>query len=392
MGFELYIHIPFCIKKCEYCDFLSGIYDDRVQELYTKALCTQIKHASIEYKGRTVTTIYIGGGTPSWLNENLLAMIMENVYKYFYVSGDAEVSIECNPGTLSIEKLKTYKKIGINRISIGLQSANDDELRLLGRIHTYDRFITSFENVRRAGFDNVNIDIMTGLPFQTIEKLENTLRCVTTLRPEHISAYALQIEEGTNFYSKYKFDLVARHAGMKTDALPSEEQEYNLYRKAIDYLESKGYHRYEISNYCLKGNICFHNLGYWNREEYLGLGLGASSLIKEHRLKNFSDMKKYIEAADLIANGEGGTFIEEDEPVSRKDAMAEFMFLGLRQTSGVSRSDFNKMFNCDIEGIYGKHLRSLCEQGFMEINGGQIKLTDIGIDLSNQVLSKFLLD
>lgn len=395
---ELYIHIPFCIKKCLYCDFLSGVFDEKMQRRYVAALCNEIKFMGALHQNDEVATIYVGGGTPSWLAEDLMDDIITTIRHNFKVNPLAEISVECNPGTLSSEKLNLYRSIGINRLSIGLQSANDDELKELGRIHDYNRFLHTFDLVRKAGFENVNIDIMTGLPHQTIEKLEHTLNAVTMLRPEHISAYSLIIEEGTPFYDKYKFDAVKQHAGMETEDLPTDEMSYRLYKFTMEYLEKKGYRRYEISNYARNGLICKHNVGYWDRVPYLGLGLGAAGLYDNRRSSNYRDIYKYIETAEAINDGKSintkysSPFFETENILSKKEAMEEFMFLGLRKIDGIKRSDFMSMFNTDIEAVYGPIITALRNQGFMDAKEGRIFLTDIGIDVSNQVLAQFLFD
>ncbi len=395
---ELYIHIPFCVKKCLYCDFLSGVFDEKMQRRYVAALCTEIKYMASKHADASITTIYVGGGTPSWLSEDLMDAIMTTIKQSFKVDPLAEISVECNPGTLSSEKLNVYRSIGINRLSIGLQSANDDELKELGRIHDYNRFLHTFDLVRKAGFDNVNVDVMTGLPHQTIQKLEKTLGAVTMLRPEHISAYSLIIEKGTPFYEKYKFDAVKQQAGMPTEDLPTDEEAYKLYKFTMQYLENKGYKRYEISNYAKNGKVCRHNIGYWDRVPYLGLGLGAASLFDNVRSSNIRDIYQYVETSEAIADGKAfqtefsSPYYASEEKLSKKDAMEEFMFLGLRKIDGVARSDFQNMFGIDIDAIYGPIITALRNQGFMDAKEGRLFLTDIGIDVSNQVLAKFLLD
>ncbi|SDB11800.1 oxygen-independent coproporphyrinogen-3 oxidase [Pseudobutyrivibrio sp. YE44] len=397
-GIEIYIHIPFCVKKCLYCDFLSGVFDEKMQRRYVAALCTEIQYVAKTHPGCIVSTIYVGGGTPSWLSEDLMDAIITTVKKCFKLDPLAEVSVECNPGTLSAEKLNVYRSIGINRLSIGLQSANDDELKELGRIHDYNRFLHTYDLVRKAGFENVNVDIMTGLPHQNLQKLEKTLSSVTMLRPEHISAYSLIIEKGTPFYEKYKFDAVKQQAGMETEDLPTDEESYKLYKYTMQYLESKGYKRYEISNYARNGKICRHNVGYWDRVPYLGLGLGSASLFDNVRTNNIRDIYKYCEISESIAQGKNldyelsSPYLETEEIISKKEAMEEFMFLGLRKINGIARSDFYQIFDIDIEAIYGPIITALRNQGFMDAKEGRLFLTDIGIDVSNQVLSKFLLD
>ena len=276
---ELYIHVPFCIKKCAYCDFLSFPADEKMQEKYFDALIRDIKYYGQNMEEYKVSTIYIGGGTPSWMNESLIQSLMLYVYKSFDVAKDAEISIECNPGTLTSRKLLIYKQSGINRLSIGLQSADDDELKILGRIHTYDQFLKSYESARVAGFDNINVDIMSGLPKQTTEKMLDTLHKVIRLKPEHISAYSIIIEKNTPFYDEYKFDMVKQEAGMKPDVLPDEDEVYRMYKATQRTLDEAGYKQYEISNFAKKGYECRHNIGYWTRENSLGIGLGAASLI-----------------------------------------------------------------------------------------------------------------
>lgn len=378
---------------------MSGVYPERIQQGYALSLCEEIKFQAKLHPNVELTTIYFGGGTPSWLHEDLLDQIMNTIYSNFKVHALAEISVECNPGTLSAEKLNLYRSIGINRLSIGLQSANDDELKELGRIHDYSRFLHTYDLVRKARFDNINIDIMTGLPYQTIEKLEHTLSSVTMLRPEHISAYSLIIEEGTPFYDKYKFDAVKQRAGMKTDdGLPTDEETYKLYRYTISYLQSKGYKRYEISNYAKDKKECQHNLGYWSRVPYLAVGVGAASLFNETRATNISDIYKYMKIAEKLQKGQltdfdySSPFFAEETHLTKKDAMEEFMYLGLRKIDGIYRSDFQQMFNQDIESVYGPIINALRQKGFLEASEGRIYLTEIGIDISNQVLSQFLLD
>ena len=348
---ELYIHIPFCVKKCDYCDFLSGTYDADIRKAYTEALCREIKWNGIRLGDKLVTSIYIGGGTPSWLEVEYMANIMDAVHKYFHVDPQAEVTIEVNPGTVSSEHFNVYRSVGINRISIGLQSANDDELKLLGRIHTYDRFLHTYEFARVAGFDDVSVDIMTGLPGQTPAKLLHTIHQVVRLQPEHISAYSLIIEKGTPFYDRYKFDAVKQHAGMETEALPNEDQEYELYKTTQMELARHGYEQYEISNYAKKGHVCQHNIGYWKRVPYLGMGIGAASLMNETRFSNERDIHDYIEhAKELVMENfrqESPMRVDVQE-LSRQSAMEEYMFLGLRMNAGVSRSEFRQAFGLEI--------------------------------------------
>ena len=279
---ELYVHIPFCVQKCKYCDFLSGNYDVKLRERYTYALISEIESFKDRFKDETITSVYIGGGTPTYLEVVFMQRILDAIFTNFNISKDAEISMECNPGTGSLEAFKIYRHLGVNRLSIGLQSANDDELELLGRVHDYAKFDQTYREAQLAGFDNINVDLMSGLPFQTWNKLSNTLKKVVKLKPQHISLYSLIIEEGTEFYEKYGEDVKRREKDLDTIALPDLDDEYELLQNAKDYLEEAGYHQYEISNFAKEGKECKHNIGYWKRVPYLGVGLGAASFIDAH--------------------------------------------------------------------------------------------------------------
>lgn len=379
---QIYVHIPFCVQKCLYCDFLSFAAEERVQEDYVNALLEEIRHYGEKMTDYDVTTIYIGGGTPSYVNHVWIETVLAEIYENFSIKPNVEISIECNPGTLSSWKLGAYKSAGINRLSIGLQSANNEELKLLGRIHTYEDFLKSYEMARAAGFDNINVDLMSGLPKQNVTKFLETLYQIIKLRPEHISAYSLIIEKGTPFYDSYKFDLVKQQAGMKTDFLPSEDEEYRIYKATQEVLKQNGYVQYETSNYAQKGYECRHNIGYWTRENYLGVGLGAASLIENVRYTNTSNIDTYMQ----------GEWVAVEEPITRKAQMEEFMFLGLRMNEGVSREDFENNFNISIEAIYREPLEELKRKELLVARAGRIFLTDKGRDLSNYCLAKFLLD
>ena len=379
---QIYVHIPFCVQKCLYCDFLSFAAEERVQEDYVNALLEEIRHYGETMTDYDVTTIYIGGGTPSYVNHVWIETVLAEIYENFSIKPNVEISIECNPGTLSSWKLGAYKSAGINRLSIGLQSANNEELKILGRIHTYEDFLKSYEMARAAGFDNINVDLMSGLPKQNVTKFLETLYQIIKLRPEHISAYSLIIEKGTPFYDSYKFDLVKQQAGMKTDFLPSEDEEYRIYKATQEVLKQNGYVQYETSNYAQKGYECRHNIGYWTRENYLGVGLGAASLIENVRYTNTSNIDTYMQ----------GEWVAVEEPITRKAQMEEFMFLGLRMNEGVSREDFENNFNISIEAIYREPLEELKQKELLVARAGRIFLTDKGRDLSNYCLAKFLLD
>ncbi|MBR4026931.1 MAG: oxygen-independent coproporphyrinogen III oxidase [Lachnospiraceae bacterium] len=379
---ELYVHIPFCMKKCSYCDFLSFPASEELQADYVKALVQEINAYGKKMTDYEVSTIYIGGGTPSWLDEHQLCYILENIYQSFSIQKEAEISMECNPGTITKKKMQKYRNAGINRLSIGLQSANNEELKLLGRVHTFEQFLKTYELAREADFSNINVDLMSGIPYQTTEKFLETLEKITNLEPEHISAYSLIIEQGTLFYEKYQCDIEKREKGHTPNALPTEEEEYRIYKATQDFLKMAGYEQYEISNYAKKGFACKHNIGYWTRENYLGLGLGSASLIENVRYTNRSDLSAYLK------NPTCGTATV----LSRKEQMEEFMFLGLRMNCGVSRADFKAQFGISIDAIYKKVLEELHQEGLLERSAGRIYLTEKGQDIANYVMAKFLID
>ena len=369
---EIYIHIPFCVKKCDYCDFLSGPSGPEEQSDYVQALLREID-AVKEGKGRSVSSIFIGGGTPSVLDAGFIGEILNRIRNKFQIQNDAEITIEANPGTADYGKLQAYRDYGINRLSIGLQSPDDRELKILGRLHNYEQFLETYKKARKAGFDNINVDLMSAIPDQTYKGWEKNLRTVAELEPEHISAYSLIIEEGTPF--------AARQLN-----LPDEDTEYNMYEATARILKEYGYKQYEISNYAKRGMACRHNVGYWTRQDYLGFGLGASSLYGKERFSNTADRKKYLE------NSFSPELIREREPIlSREDEMAEFMFLGLRMTEGVARTDFEQIFGCCIEQIYGDVLKKYESMGLLQEKNGRIFLSRAGIHVSNSVMADFLL-
>ena len=382
---SIYIHIPFCKSKCKYCDFLSAPADCRTQEDYLCALKTEVTNHAYNYRDYCVRTVFIGGGTPSVVSANLLCEILTVIYDNYRVTENPEITMEINPGTVCKESLKCYRKAGINRISFGLQSANDEELKLLGRIHTYEEFLDSYKMAVSAGFTNINVDLMSALPMQKPETYENTLKKVIGLEPKptHISAYSLIIEEGTPFYELYGEESVhLKVTGEVQTHLPSEEDERRMYELTEEYLEEAGYHRYEISNYALPSYECRHNKVYWQRGEYVGFGLGAASLIEEKRFNVTSDLKEY-----LLQPGK----IEKSEILQKEDQMAEFMFLGLRLIEGVSKEEFLRCFDCSMDSVYGMVLRENQEKELLEITDTSVRLTKKGIDVSNYVMAQFLL-
>lgn len=368
---ELYFHIPFCVKKCGYCDFLSGPADADRQKEYIRALYSEIEHCG-DFAEYCVSSVFIGGGTPSVLPGEWMAELLDRVQKHFYLDPGAEISLEANPGTVDREKLKSYRRAGINRISFGCQSAENEELKTLGRIHTWEDFLESFRLARECGFENINVDLMSGLPGQSLDSWENTLRKVTELEPEHISAYSLIIEEGTPF-------------AQKELALPEEEEERAMYEHTRVILGKYGYHPYEISNYAKSGRECRHNVGYWKRTEYLGMGLGSASLLKNVRFSNTRDMDKYLENSGIPEK-----IREQTEVLSVRDQMAECMILGLRMTEGVSAGQFERSFGKKLDSVYGDVIEKYVRMGFMERSGDYVRFTLRGISVSNSILVDFM--
>ena len=370
---ELYVHIPFCVRKCQYCDFLSGPSDEETKDRYIEALLKEIRAAE-HTEDYEIVSVFIGGGTPSALKAEAIASIMRTLQEQFFFCEDAEVTIEANPGTVDPEKLTIYRNVGINRLSLGLQSTDAEELKLLGRIHSYEEFLKSYEWAREAGFSNINIDLMFAIPGQTGEAWRQHLYQVAELNPEHISAYSLIIEEGTPF-AEQNLDL------------PDEDTEYQMYEDTAEILERYGYRQYEISNYAKQGYMCRHNAGYWQRLEYLGFGLGASSLYGGMRFSNTHQMQEYLKES------RNPDQIRQDVTVlSRNERIEEFMFLGLRMTEGISEKKFEENFNVRLMDIYGDILQKYEETGFMEHIETKWRLTRKGIHVSNHILADFLLD
>ena len=375
MKISLYIHIPFCVRKCLYCDFLSGPYDSRVRFSYVKALCNELSKRAELYKSDNVSSIFIGGGTPSTLSTDELGLIMDTIHRCYLIDADAEISMEVNPGTIDgIDKLKSLRKMGINRLSIGLQSAKNDELKLLGRIHTREEFERTYGMAVEAGFDNLNVDLISGLPRQSAEDFKESLLYVTSLKPmpTHISAYSLIVEKGTPFYDRFKeSDLI------------DEDVDREIYKITNDILKAAGFHRYEISNYAQTSYECRHNKGYWTRNNYVGFGIGAASLYNHSRWKNTDDINAYIEA-------DGITEREEYQMLSKEEEMSEFMFLGLRLTSGVSVSEFEAYFNCSMSDEYKAIIDKYIKMGLVKIDGDRVMLTEEGLNVSNVIMAEFI--
>ncbi|HHV12286.1 MAG TPA: oxygen-independent coproporphyrinogen III oxidase [Clostridiales bacterium] len=380
----LYIHIPFCVKKCDYCDFLSAPATEEMKKRYVEALIKEITACKSYYTDYEVQTIFFGGGTPSCLEAGETGRIMDALRAAFrFKETGLEATSEVNPGTITEEKLRIYRQAGINRLSFGLQSAQDRELEGLGRIHTYGQFKDNFHLARALGFYNINIDLMSALPGQTLSSWEDTLRSVIALEPEHISAYSLIIEEGTPFYDCYR-EGAAGYA-----LLPDEDTEREIYHLTKKILEAHGYYRYEISNYAKKGFECRHNSSYWTGTDYLGLGLGAASLIQGTRFSKTDSLQQYIRLCESDAPD---GLIRESCKLTIAQQMEEFMFLGLRMCDGISKAGFYHRFQKEMKDIYPGTIQEFVKKGLLAEEEDRIRLSDFGIDVSNQVLAEFLLE
>lgn len=403
----LYVHIPFCVRKCAYCDFLSAPASEDVKNDYVNLLCEEIEREAVLYPGYRIKTVFFGGGTPTVLKPEQLEKILCKL-KTRWKSEESgvkkvqepETTLECNPGTVNGSDLKKLWEAGFNRLSIGLQSTQNEELKKLGRIHTREDFLKTFYLAREAGFQNINVDLMSALPGQSVESYVNSLREVAALHPEHISAYSLIIEEGTPFYERYaETDAQRRRDGVDREhLLPSEEEERQMYELTEEILGLNGYRRYEISNYALPGYECQHNITYWKRGDYLGLGLGAASLMDNCRFTKCRDLREYErQLRECGGTGkEAGLFTVENlhrnwQRLSAEEQMEEFMFLGLRLMEGISVKEFRECFHVPIEDIYGDVIKKLEKYGLVVREGDRVRLTKQGIDVSNVALAEFLL-
>lgn len=369
---SLYIHIPFCVRKCLYCDFPSFSGMESVFDDYVRMLCREIDETYSDYRGMEVKSIFVGGGTPSVLPPALLGRISDKIFSRFDVDSKAEITIETNPGTLDAKKLAEMKSMYFNRLSMGLQAWQDRLLKKLGRIHTADEFETNFLQARDAGFKNINVDLMFALPAQSLDDWQETLEKVMKLRPEHISAYSLIIEEGTPF-----FDMFDRGELKETD----EVTDRKMYYLAKEMLSDKGYKQYEISNFAKEGFECYHNKVYWRTEEYQGFGLGAHSYAGGVRFHNTYDMKEYL-------RGEGLRL--DKEFLSLQEKQEEFMFMGLRMNEGVSEAEFLRRFGESMDSVYGDEIKELISEELLVKKDGRLSLTDRGVDISNSVFEKFI--
>lgn len=379
MDLGIYVHIPFCVSKCYYCDFASYVQDKSNYQAYVHALIEEIRaHRESRPSPLTIKTIFIGGGTPSVLPPILLEKILIALKESFVITDHAEITIESNPGSLSLEKLKTMKKHSVNRISMGVQAYQDNLLKKIGRTHTKDDIVESYALCRSLGFDNINLDLMFALPGQSLDQWKETLEAVVKLSPEHISAYSLIIEEET------PFGKMSNQGELEE---PSEDLERLMYSFAKDYLSQNGYKQYEISNFAKEGKESKHNINNWKAYPYIGIGLGAHSYYNGYRYHNTYDIEEYIENSSQLRH------IQEDkEWIDCKAQMEEYMFLGLRLTDGIEISDFEKRFNQSIFDVYGSQIKQHKKDGLLMETKGCIWLTDYGQDISNRVFSSFLLD
>ena len=399
---SLYLHIPFCVRKCRYCDFLSRPADEAARQRYVEALWAEIWAAGEFCREKeTVTTVYLGGGTPSVLAPVQIRKILDTVRECFSLEENVEITMEINPGTVTEEDLRSLRAAGINRLSVGVQSFRDDELKLLGRIHTAEEAKDVMRAARRAGFSNLSLDLISALPGQKLEDFIFNLEEAAALRPEHISVYSLILEEGT--------PLARMAQEGQLPPLPDDELDREMYHETAKILARHGYHRYEISNYAMDGFESRHNSGYWTGREYLGLGLGASSYFGGVRFRGTASMGEYLgyygekdlssvkaEGTDFSSISQEGTVFadaprEEKEQLSEEDRMAEFMFLGLRMMRGVSENEFLERFGASMEDIYGKVLQRHLAAGVIERTDGRVFLTERGIDVSNAVMADYLL-
>ena len=413
----IYIHIPFCVRKCAYCDFLSFPAVLNKQEQYVNALIEEIRFYGKKTNHSTVKTVFIGGGTPSSIPVSLLEKICKTVHDCFTYAKNIEFSIEVNPGTVTKEKLCLYKKAGINRISIGCQSLNDDELKILGRIHDSKTFLKTFEDARSAGFDNINIDLMSAIPGQSFDSWSRTLSKAVSLKPEHISAYSLIIEEGTPFYEHYsevvdrdnydvESELISKgkvaelrenskNADVQWPPLPTENEERAMYDFTEEFLSQNGYHRYEISNYARNDGDyeCRHNKAYWTRGEYLGFGIGAASLYKESRWSNPRSIEDYIsfwQNKNTDSSIPVKHFVEDYQELSVSEQKEEFILLGLRLCRGISLKDYEDTFKEPIYKDYGQKINHFIKASLLDEKDGRLFFTKKGIAVSNAILAELL--
>ena len=370
----IYVHIPFCKRKCYYCDFCSYERNDEIHKKYKEALISEIRAFNVEYES-IVKTVYIGGGTPSIIDENYIAEIVEALKSKFNIDESAEITIEVNPGTANIDKIKKYKELGINRLSLGLQSTEDRLLKLIGRIHTYNEFEEVYEMARNTSFNNINVDLMIGLPTQTLKDVESSLNKMIEKNPEHISVYSLIVEEET------KIDKMLKSGEI---SLPDEEIERAMYWKVKHMLEDNGYIHYEISNFAKKGFESKHNVDCWKQKEYVGFGIAAHSYLNGQRYSNTSDLNIYMNCNDFEC------IKEIDEIQSKQDKMNEFVMLGLRMIKGIDIAEFEAKFKVRFEETYSEQIQRLINEELVELKDNRFYLSSKGIDFANIVWSEFI--
>ena len=374
---SLYIHYPFCVRKCAYCDFLSAPADSKVRAEYVRALIREMRSVREDERisGRPVDTVFFGGGTPTLMEAEEFRLLMDGIRQLFPLDPNAEITAECNPGTAGFRKLAAMRECGINRLSVGVQSFTDSELKLLGRIHTAAEAKECILAARSAGFDNISMDLMSAIPGQSTETLTESLKAAVSLSPEHLSVYGLIIEEGTPFYDRY--------AGSPP---VDEDTDREMYALTGEFLSENGFGRYEISNYALPGRECRHNTGYWTGHDYLGIGTGAASLIDHTRFSNTSSLSLYLDP------DRQGEIRGEEVRLTRNDRISEFMFLGLRMTEGISEAEFLSRFGEEIDNVFGSELAKYAGLGFILRDGGRIRLSPGGIDISNTIMADFMLE
>ncbi len=372
----LYVHFPFCKNKCAYCDFYSVVGHNSIDK-YIDALMLQCEDYSASCEPYAVDTVFLGGGTPTVVPEKEMLELIDCIYEHFHVTVDAEVTMEANPATVSLSQLKKYYKAGINRLSIGVQSACDNELKALSRIHTWEEFEKTYKQARKAGFDNINLDLMYGIPEQTIYSFKDTLEKTVALAPEHISLYNLKIEDSTPF-------------GAIWDSLPlpDEDAEYEMYEYAIDYLTRHGYVQYEISNFAKPGYECKHNMKYWTCQEYLGLGTAAHSYFRNTRFSFIKDIDAFVSAIEDPDNSE--VITDENYSISPSERVGEYIMLSLRLKSGINTAEFNRLFGMDFDTMYEDLLPAYVENGFMDKTETGYAFTVKGMYVSNYILSSML--
>lgn len=373
----IYVHIPFCMKKCFYCDFVSYCNKENLVDEYIKCLKKEIESKKNKSK-LGIDTIYIGGGTPSFINENHIKDIIYILKESFDIDKETEITIEVNPGTVNENKLEIYKEVGINRLSMGLQSTNNELLKMLGRIHTYEQFLESYNMAKNIGFKNINVDLMIGLPNQKLEEVNDSVKKVINLKPNHISVYSLILEEGTKIAKKIKKGELR---------LPKDELEREMYWNVKNQLQDNGYNHYEISNFAKKGFESKHNMNCWNQKEYLGFGAAAHSYFKSIRYSNIENIEEYIKN---IKNNEFEKNKEIHEIQTIDEAKKEYMLLGLRKIEGVNITEFKNKFIDNPLYLFRKELSKLVEEELIEIDINTIKLTNKGIDLANIVWEEFV--